>query len=304
MPRTPATVTSTRLKWPCETPKPANSIVASEGIGMHALSSSISTKIPASPRSLTTEVAASTSGPVMEAVSAIIRGRGAAGPRVGAASAGSASRRPRTAATTAAATARRYPHGMLSASGGGSKTPVRTSTRRDREQGRDPGSEDQAAGGHEQRLAPDEAAELSWPRPERGGDGERAPALLEAERERQSGGGDGEHEREAELDPGQPRELDRRQVRADDLSLIDDVGHARVRSARAARPAEPRWPGWCRRSGSGSCPPPPIRFVPPRTPGWRRRTSPWVRWGTPWRRPRSGTARSPAAGCARPEGGG
>ncbi len=50
---------------PSETLKPANSIVASLGIGMQALSSSMSTKMPARPMASITSVAALTSGPVM-----------------------------------------------------------------------------------------------------------------------------------------------------------------------------------------------------------------------------------------------
>src|SRR4029078_10174888 len=56
-----------RLYWPSETLKPAKSIVASLGIGMHALSRSMSTKTPASPRSPTTLVAKRTSGSVTDA---------------------------------------------------------------------------------------------------------------------------------------------------------------------------------------------------------------------------------------------
>src|SRR5688572_13781881 len=52
---------------PLWTLNPANSMVASEGIGMHALSSSISTKIPGRPSSATTSVAKLTSGSVSEA---------------------------------------------------------------------------------------------------------------------------------------------------------------------------------------------------------------------------------------------
>src|SRR3954462_10870906 len=59
--------TGIRLEWPSETLKPANSIVASLGIGMHALSSSMSTNTPASPRSPTTFVAKQTSGAVRDA---------------------------------------------------------------------------------------------------------------------------------------------------------------------------------------------------------------------------------------------
>src|SRR2546423_2754707 len=47
--------------------KPANIMVASLGLGMQALSSSMSTKTPASPRSPITLVAKSTRGPVIDA---------------------------------------------------------------------------------------------------------------------------------------------------------------------------------------------------------------------------------------------
>src|SRR5436190_21436987 len=56
-----------RLYWPSETLKPAKSIVASEGIGMHALSGNMSTRTPGSPRSETTLVANVTSVSVMDA---------------------------------------------------------------------------------------------------------------------------------------------------------------------------------------------------------------------------------------------
>ncbi len=56
-----------RLYSPSETLKPANSIVASLGIGMHALSSSMRMKTPERPRSATTLVANSTIGSVSEA---------------------------------------------------------------------------------------------------------------------------------------------------------------------------------------------------------------------------------------------
>ena len=46
LPSTPAAVMPSRVRSPSSTLKPANSIVASLGIGMLALSSSISTKIP------------------------------------------------------------------------------------------------------------------------------------------------------------------------------------------------------------------------------------------------------------------
>ena len=53
---------------PSETLKPANSMVASLGTGMPALSRTISTKTPAGPSSATTSTATSTIGSVMEAM--------------------------------------------------------------------------------------------------------------------------------------------------------------------------------------------------------------------------------------------
>ena len=53
MPSTPAAVAANRLYSPFETLKPANSIVASLGMGMQALSSSIRTKTPGSPSAST-----------------------------------------------------------------------------------------------------------------------------------------------------------------------------------------------------------------------------------------------------------
>src|SRR3989440_7416467 len=58
---------ASRLYSPLCTLKPANSIVASEGIGMHALSKNMSTKTPGSPRSETTLVANVTSVSVIDA---------------------------------------------------------------------------------------------------------------------------------------------------------------------------------------------------------------------------------------------
>jgi hypothetical protein len=60
-------VIANRLYSPSDTLKPANSIVASEGTGMHALSSSMRPKIPAMPSSATTSVASVTSQSVSEA---------------------------------------------------------------------------------------------------------------------------------------------------------------------------------------------------------------------------------------------
>src|SRR5256885_2140283 len=60
-----------RLYWPSETLKPANSIVASEGIGMHALSKNMSTNTPGRPRSETTLVANVTSVSVIDAETSI-----------------------------------------------------------------------------------------------------------------------------------------------------------------------------------------------------------------------------------------
>src|SRR3954447_7161244 len=63
----PTATAANRLYSPLETLKPAKSIVASDGIGMRALSGVISRKIPGSPRSPTTRTAKLTSGSVIEA---------------------------------------------------------------------------------------------------------------------------------------------------------------------------------------------------------------------------------------------
>src|SRR2546423_7092332 len=60
-----------RLYWPSETLKPAKSIVASEGIGMHGLSKNMSTNTPGRPRSETTLVANVTSVSVIDAETSI-----------------------------------------------------------------------------------------------------------------------------------------------------------------------------------------------------------------------------------------
>src|SRR5215203_2866409 len=65
----PTKVAMNRLYSPLETLKPANSIVASEGTGMQALSSSIRTNTPGRPIASTTSTATSTIGSVMEASS-------------------------------------------------------------------------------------------------------------------------------------------------------------------------------------------------------------------------------------------
>ena len=64
MAKEPTSVTAMRLYSPSLTLKPAKSIVASLGIGMHALSKNMSTKTPARPRSATTSVANLTIGSV------------------------------------------------------------------------------------------------------------------------------------------------------------------------------------------------------------------------------------------------
>ena len=63
----PTAVAANRLYSPFETLKPANSIVASLGTGMHALSSSMSTNTPGRPIASTTSTAAFTIGSVIEA---------------------------------------------------------------------------------------------------------------------------------------------------------------------------------------------------------------------------------------------
>ena len=60
-----------RLYSPFETLKPANSMVASLGTGMQALSRSISTNTPGSPMASTTSTATSTMGSVIEAIKGI-----------------------------------------------------------------------------------------------------------------------------------------------------------------------------------------------------------------------------------------
>jgi hypothetical protein len=63
----PTAVAANREYSPRATLKPAKSMVASLGTGMHALSSTMRTKIPTSPSSATTETATSTIGSVIEA---------------------------------------------------------------------------------------------------------------------------------------------------------------------------------------------------------------------------------------------
>ena len=58
---------------PSATLKPANSIVASEGIGRQALSPTISRKTPSSPISRTTSTAKLTIGSVIDATSTAAR---------------------------------------------------------------------------------------------------------------------------------------------------------------------------------------------------------------------------------------
>src|SRR4030088_3429233 len=65
-------VIASRLYSPLCTLKPANSIVASEGIGMQALSRNMSTNTPGSPRAETTLVANVTSVSVMDAEMSIV----------------------------------------------------------------------------------------------------------------------------------------------------------------------------------------------------------------------------------------
>ena len=63
----PTATTANSEYSPLETLKPANRNVASDGIGMQALSSTISTKIPGSPRASMTSTAKSTMRSVMDA---------------------------------------------------------------------------------------------------------------------------------------------------------------------------------------------------------------------------------------------
>src|SRR6476661_847663 len=81
---TDATSTAARTLYsPLWTLKPANSIVGSDGIGMHALSGVISRKIPGSPMASTTSIAQLATVSVMEATtSMILRSRSVAAPRM------------------------------------------------------------------------------------------------------------------------------------------------------------------------------------------------------------------------------
>ncbi len=67
----PTATAAQRLYSPFETLKPANSIVASLGTGMQALSATISRKTPGSPKASTTSTAALTMGSVTDAISGI-----------------------------------------------------------------------------------------------------------------------------------------------------------------------------------------------------------------------------------------
>ena len=160
-PITPAMTTATSPKRPWETPKPANSIVASDGIGMQALSSSIRTKIPTRPRLPITEVAASTRGPVREAKATIgYRSRSCS-------TEGRRSERRVSPPATATATHTHAGHPDQIAPRdrqrvrGGIEDPGQHVDQAHGQQGRDPGAEHQAPERHEERLAPDEASELA-----------------------------------------------------------------------------------------------------------------------------------------------
>ena len=67
----PAATAAPRLKSPLDTLKPANSIVASLGTGMQALSATMSKKTPGSPSASTTSTATLTMGSVIDAISGI-----------------------------------------------------------------------------------------------------------------------------------------------------------------------------------------------------------------------------------------
>ena len=67
MAATPTKVAMNSEYWPSETLKPANSIVASEGIGRQALSPTIRRKTPIRPISSTTSTAKLTIGSVIDA---------------------------------------------------------------------------------------------------------------------------------------------------------------------------------------------------------------------------------------------
>ena len=83
MPRTPAATIPNSVMSPSDTLKPANSMIASLGTGMQALSSSIRTNTPIRPTESMKSVAASTIGStkksVTEAVGRNIWERGARG---------------------------------------------------------------------------------------------------------------------------------------------------------------------------------------------------------------------------------
>jgi hypothetical protein len=85
--------------------------------------------------------------------------------------------------------------------------------------------------------SPHTKPELAAPGAQRGGERERAPALVEPDPERQARRGDGEDEGDCELDPGQPGHLDCGQVRADDVALGDDVGDPGAGADDRAHPA-------------------------------------------------------------------
>ena len=74
----PTATTANSEYSPSETLKPANSIVASDGIGMQALSATISTKTPGRPSLSITSTANWTIGSVSEATTGA-RGRQASG---------------------------------------------------------------------------------------------------------------------------------------------------------------------------------------------------------------------------------
>src|SRR5215207_9109520 len=66
LPSTPAATIPNRVRFPSETLNPANSMIASLGTGMHALSSAISRNTPGSPVASMTSVATSTIGLMMK----------------------------------------------------------------------------------------------------------------------------------------------------------------------------------------------------------------------------------------------
>ena len=82
MPSTPAATTPNRVRSPLETLKPANSMIASLGIGMQADSRVISTKTATTPAEPMNSVARSTIGSTTLSVTLARRRRGTGEARI------------------------------------------------------------------------------------------------------------------------------------------------------------------------------------------------------------------------------